>query len=118
MSAASDGALIVLTRDRRGRRDLLRSYLVMIDDAEVAKVRRGQRVELPVTPGHHEIFVKVDWCRSPKLDVDAQPGEVIELFCAPGGPATAGLGEVFAGAESYIELRRSEPVGEGTEPRH
>jgi hypothetical protein len=108
MSAASGGATIVLTRESRGWRDRARSYMVMLDDAEVAKVRRGQRVELPVTPGHHEVFLKISWCRSPAVAVDAQPGDVIELFCAPGGSASEGLGDVLGDSQNYITLTRVE----------
>ena len=106
MGTADDAARIVLTRERRGWRDRARSYLVMLDDAELARVRRGERVELPVAPGHHEVFLKIAWCRSQKLAIDAGPGEVIELFCAPGGPASAALSDVVGGAQSYISLTR------------
>jgi len=58
-------ATIVLSRRRGGYRDILRSYLVTIDGKELAKIKRGQTVELPVTAGSHEVFVKIDWCRSP-----------------------------------------------------
>ena len=107
MSTASDGAAIVLTRARGGWRDRARGYVVMIDDQEVAKVRRSQRLELPVTPGRHEVFLKIDWCRSPTVTVDAQPGEIIQLFCEPGGSPREGLRDVTGNTGSYITLVRS-----------
>jgi hypothetical protein len=98
MSTLGAGAGIVLSRDRRGPRDLLRSYAVIVDGEQVAKIRRGQRLELPVAAGRHVIFLKIDWCKSPNVEFEAQPGEKIQLTCAPGGPDI--------NAESYIRLQR------------
>jgi len=87
MSTTAGEAVIALTRDRGGWRDMARSYQVLIDRDKVGQVQRGQRLEFPVAPGRHEIFLKIDWCTSPVVEVDAQPGEVIELSCRAGGPA-------------------------------
>jgi hypothetical protein len=65
-------------------------------------------VELPVTPGRHEIFLKVDWCRDPSMGLDAISGEVIDLRCAPGGSAMTALGAISVGASSYISLTQVE----------
>jgi hypothetical protein len=109
VGAVTDNATIAVTRARGGWRDLLRKYLIMIDGAVAGKIRRGQTLELPVTPGRHEIFLKVDWCRSPSVELDASPGEVIDLRCAPGGSAMEGLGAVLGDATaSYISLTRVE----------
>jgi hypothetical protein len=107
MSTAGEGVTIVLTRARGGWRDRARSYAVMIDAHEVAKVRRGQRLELPVTPGRHEVYLFIDWCRSPTVTVHAQAGEIIQLFCEPAGPASRGLGDVTRNTDVYIKLVRS-----------
>ena len=107
MSSADGDAKIVLTRDRGGWRDRFRSYAVMVDKQEVGQVRRGQRLEIPVTPGLHQIFLKIDWCTSPTVEVDAGPHDVIEMSCAPAGPATAGLGAVVGNTDAYITLTRS-----------
>lgn len=97
-------ATIVLSRRRGGYRDIMRSYLVIVDGKELAKIKRGQTVELPVAAGAHEVFLKIDWCRSPTLNVDAAAGEVIKLFCEPGGPPDmAALGNTG----SYISLTRT-----------
>ncbi len=100
-------ARIVLTRKRGGWRDRFRSYTVMIDEKEVGQVRRGQRLDLPITPGRHQVFLKIDWCKSPTVEVDAGPHDVIEMSCAPGGSAQSGLGDVVGNADAYITLTRS-----------
>jgi hypothetical protein len=103
----SDAATIVLRRERGGYRDILRSYQVMLDGKMAAKIKRGQTVTLPIAAGPHEIFVRIDWCRSPSVDVDAKAGQVIELSCEPAGAATEGLGAVVGQATgSYIRLSR------------
>src|SRR5262245_2227145 len=85
MTSSSDSAMIVLTRDRRGSRDIFRSYAVIVDGAQVAKVKRGQALRLPVSPGHHEIYLGIDRCRSPIVGLHASAGEIINLRCAPAG---------------------------------
>lgn len=106
--SVSDNAVIAVTRVRGGWRDLLRKYVIVIDGAVAGRIGRGQTVELPVTPGRHEIFLKVDWCRSPSMELDAISGEAIDLRCASGGSAMEGLGAITVGASSYISLTRME----------
>ena len=99
MSAPAESANLVLSRERRGPRDLFRSYTVMIDGKEVARIKRGQRLELPITPGPHVIFLKIDWCHSPYVEIETAAGQAIQLTCVPGAPGFD--------AESYIQLQRS-----------
>jgi|SRR5215469_18102852 len=103
----SDSATIVLRRERGGYRDFLRSYEVMVDGKMAAKIKRGQTVTLPIPAGQHEIFLRIDWCRSPSVEVDARSGEVIKMSCEPAGKATEGLSAVLGQATgSYIRLSR------------
>jgi hypothetical protein len=103
------GATIVIFRKHGGYRDWLRSYAIMVDTNLVGKIKRGQRVELPVSHGRLELFLKIDWCTSPSITFDAQPGAVIEFFCEPGGPAAGGLQDVLGGyTGQYITLTRAD----------
>jgi hypothetical protein len=106
MSVPGEGAVIAVTRDRGGARDLLRSYHVMIDSHKAGQLRRGQRIEIPVSPGRHKVFMQIDWCTSPVVEVDARAGEIIELACAPGGSPAGALASVVADTGSYIQLTR------------
>lgn len=58
-----------------GLRDRARAYKVMIDGQEAGTVRHGQQESFQVTPGTHEVFLKIDWCRSPKLSVEVAGGQ-------------------------------------------
>jgi len=44
-------ATVVISRKRGGWRDRGRSYVVIVDGVPVAKIKHGQRVELPVPGG-------------------------------------------------------------------
>jgi hypothetical protein len=97
-------ASLVLTRQAGGWRDRARSYILMVDGAEVAWVRHGERLEILLEPGHHKIFMRINWCRSQVIEAEAQSGEVIQLFCAPGGGHP--LVSATVGRNSYIRLAR------------
>jgi hypothetical protein len=90
------GATIVLSRKRGGWRDRARSYLV----------RHGQRIDLPVPPGQHKLFLKIAWCQSRSFTFDARSGEAVEFQCEPGGSSAAALGQVLADTDAYIKLTR------------
>lgn len=104
MTSSADSAMIVLTRDRQGSRDIFRSYSVIVDDAQVAKVKRGQTLRLPVSPGRHEVYLRIDWCRSPSVDISASPGEIINLRCAPAG-GMHDVHDVAVDPDRYIILQ-------------
>jgi hypothetical protein len=93
---------ITLSRVGGGWRDRLRRYRVMIDGEQVASIKPGERVELPVTPGPHTISLKISWAGSPPLEVDLAPDEMATLECAPGRIPPFG-----PGADAYIDLRRT-----------
>jgi hypothetical protein len=106
-ATGATGARIVLTRVRTGWRDRFRSYVVMLDGQEVGHVKRGERLEFTITPGRHQVFLKIDWCRSRTVEVDAGSHDVIEMTCAPGGSPHAGLGDVVTNTDGYITLTLS-----------
>ncbi len=105
MSGSNEDAVIVLTRASGWKRDALRGYQVVIDGEPAAKIKRGQTLRLSIAAGSHEVFMRIDWCRSPTVAVEAHPGEIIEMSCEPGGAASEGLNAVVGGARgAYIRL--------------
>jgi len=42
----------------------LRKYKVILDGAEVGEIASGETKHFPISPGKHEVSVKIDWCRS------------------------------------------------------
>lgn len=70
----------------------------MIDGEQVAKIKRGQRIELPITSGPHQVLMSINWGTSDSIQLDVTPGESIELFCST-GRSQLGTG--------YIDLSRA-----------
>jgi len=99
--------MIVLRRERRGTRDLFRAYAIMVDDAQVAKVKRGQTVRLPISPGRHEVYLRIDWCRSPGIEIDVSAGEIVNMYCAPAGSMYE-VRDAFVNTGQYIVLQIAE----------
>lgn len=59
----------------------LRKYKVMLDGDNVGKIKIGQTLEIPVEPGVHELYVKVDWSRSKKTMFTVVDGEKQQFRC-------------------------------------
>jgi hypothetical protein len=76
--------MIVVARDRHAWRDRARSYRIVVDGEPVASIKRGQRVEVPVTEGHHQVLARINWGASAAVDVDLRPGGKVELRCGTG----------------------------------
>jgi len=83
--------------------DLLRAYKIIIDGKRVGTIRPGKRHLFEIEPGHHDIFLRVDWGSSRHLSIDLAPGEEVKLICQGGNPF-AWLYNVTAGARNYIKL--------------
>lgn len=97
MSTEDASSSIVVSRNQGGWRDRARSYDIVIDGNQVARIKRGQRVELPITSGRHQVLTRINWGTSETIQLDVLPGESIELFC------TTGRSQIDAG---YIRLSR------------
>ncbi|MDE5413214.1 hypothetical protein [Alkalihalobacterium chitinilyticum] len=61
--------------------NLVRRFQVYIDDVHVQDIKDGEEVVIPMEPGHHELYIKIDWVKSKKLELDIEPGEEIQLIC-------------------------------------
>ncbi len=90
-------------------RDVFRAYVVVLDGERAGEIRRGQHLELPVTGGCHKVSMKIDWCRSQEVEVEAQTGEIVQLLCQPAGSALFALFAITFGWKSYISLNRDAP---------
>jgi len=55
--------MITIRRDS-GYADYLRAYEVVLDGNVIGKIKNGQELELNVPSGQHELYLKIDWCRS------------------------------------------------------
>jgi hypothetical protein len=81
---AAVGAELTVSRSPQGWPDRIRRYRLLVDGKAVASLKRGQSVSVPVQPGHHRIWMRIDWCRSRILDVELGDNERIVLTCRSG----------------------------------
>jgi hypothetical protein len=78
------GAELTVSRSPQRWPDRLRGYRLVVDGKSVASLKRGQSVSVPVQPGHHRIWMRIDWCRSRILDVELGDNERVVLTCRSG----------------------------------
>lgn len=84
-------ALIHLERTQGGYVDRLRSYEVILDDRRAASIARGQSLTLEAEAGHHTLHLRIDWCRSPSVDLDLSEGQEVRIRCWPNARPTLKL---------------------------
>jgi hypothetical protein len=87
---------------KEGLRDRARAYKVMIDGQEAGTVRHGSHESFQVTPGTHEVFLKIDWCRSPKLTVDVAGAQRAKVTCVPSGTIWTAIFAIVFKPTAYI----------------
>lgn len=95
---------LVLARSTASYRDRARSYRILIDGAEVGKIKRGEMLGFPVPEGRHTLQLKIDWCTSRAWPFVVASGQTATFGCSPGaGPAS--MEKITDGASRYIALR-------------
>jgi hypothetical protein len=99
VSAEDSSSSLIVSRARFGWRDLGRSYEVVVDGTPLAKIRHGQRIELPISPGRHRVLMYINWGTSDPVDLEVQPGEAVQLFCKT-GHSRMGDGYIDLGPEA------------------
>ncbi len=83
--------------------DLWRSYKIFIDGKQVGSIRHGKQCSFEVSPGHHEVFLTIDWASSQRLSLTLAAGEQINLVCQAKNPLFAAYNATI-GSEDYIKL--------------
>jgi hypothetical protein len=95
-------AEIELTR-KNGFVDRLRAYHVLLDGDLIGEVRARETVRFDVDPGPHEFQLKIDWCCSPKVQLDLDAESSVRFRCSPRSLLTVFYGVTF-GRNKYIKL--------------
>ena len=65
----------------------LRAYSIFLDGARVGKIKDGETVTYPLSPGSHTVQARIDWCRTKPVEITVKPGQDIplEVGCYAGG---------------------------------
>jgi hypothetical protein len=71
--------MIKIKRDS-GYADRLRAYKVILDEKVIGYIKNGQDVFFEVSKGTHQLYLKVDWCRSNKINFESNDRD-IEFEC-------------------------------------
>lgn len=103
---------IVIRRDSALWQDRGRKYRVFVDGKEATTVGRGEEARIPVEAGRHVVQLKIDWCRSPSVEIDIEPGAVGVLECGPNCKPLLELLYITVWRNKYLWLRRSEQVAD------
>ena len=69
-------ALLRIVRDS-GYADHLRAYKVVVDCKTVGRVKDGETKEFSISPGPHDVSLKIDWCGSKTIHFTAAEGDVL-----------------------------------------
>ena len=60
--------------------DCLREFIIIFDGRNIARIKRGETLELPVAIGKHELFCKTDWLRSKKITFNLETDNQVKRF--------------------------------------
>jgi hypothetical protein len=72
--------MIKLKRDS-GYADRLRAYKVVLDGNVVGEVKNAQQIEIDTSQGKHQLFLKIDWCKSNVVEFESDGISDVEFEC-------------------------------------
>ncbi len=61
--------------------DVMRKYKVFVDGKMINTISSKELIEFELTPGEHDIHLKIDWCYSNVITVNVKENEDIQLIC-------------------------------------
>jgi len=77
-----------------------RAYKVVLDGVVLGKIKNNQTLEFDLAPGHHELVLKIDWCRSNIVEFDTEDGNA-RYAC---GAYVSGLAASIVMRNEYLYL--------------
>jgi hypothetical protein len=93
---------------RVGSAELLREYSVVLDEQVIGALKLNQSLDYDVEPGKHQLYLKIDWCRS-NIVYFQSDGETIEFECGSNVQGWRVLLTIFyitLWKDQYLWLRR------------
>ncbi|MCH2634721.1 MAG: hypothetical protein MKZ67_02135 [Acidimicrobiales bacterium] len=80
----ADPARITIDRINHYR-DTVRAYQVKIDGQVFGRVKDGKQQTFEVSPGAHQVRMRLLWLQSPPVDVQLEEGSEVRLRTGPNG---------------------------------
>lgn len=61
--------------------DSFRRYKIYVDDKFCCSINDGEIKEINIDEGEHSIYLKIDWCKSNKLNFSIKDNQVLNFNC-------------------------------------
>lgn len=103
---AVEMASLEVRRAPGGVTDHLRGYEVVVDGVTIGRLHPGESDVFELAPGPHELFMKIDWARSEKVDLELAAGKTATFRCEPRANVLTALYWASIGCRRYIRLVR------------
>lgn len=100
----ADRSQVEISRERRRLIDWGRSFDVLIDGRPAGSIAPGETATFSLSPGRHEIQLKLDWGRSQPVAIDLDPGQTARLRCRPRANLLTDIYWITFGRNRYIDL--------------
>lgn len=55
-----------------------RKFKIMLNDENMGTIKTGETIEVPVQPGNHELYLKIDWCGSNTIKFSTKEREQLQ----------------------------------------
>lgn len=88
------------------RQDVFRRYRILLDGIQVASLKEGETVRVDVAPGSHAVQARIDWVKTPPLQVTVRQDEAVHLIVRPSG-FLSGLWQGVLKPSAYLVLERA-----------
>jgi hypothetical protein len=97
-------AVIEVQRETRPRVDRLKRYRVIVDGEMVGRLRRGETGSYVTSAGEHEVWIRIDWCRSPVVKLALREGDSVRLECAGSRSIAKAIFRAVVRPSAYLQL--------------
>lgn len=61
--------------------DRYRKYKVILNGEKIGTIGAKETFEHQLDPGRHTLYLKIDWCRSKKIEFEIQSNEILRFKC-------------------------------------
>ncbi|MBU3107729.1 hypothetical protein [Clostridium gasigenes] len=59
----------------------MRNYEIYVDGQKINTISDSEKKTIEVSKGNHEIYMKIDWCKSKKLNINFTEEQEVKLKC-------------------------------------
>lgn len=90
----------------RGWSDRIRAYRILVDGAEVGRIKESQTLDVELAPGDHRLEARIDWCAAKPLDISLAADEVVDIEVRNTHGPALGILAISIWRGRYLTLER------------